>query len=234
MKVFIIPDIHLKPIILEKASEIINKGNFDRIIMLGDLVDDWDQEMNIGLYNRTFDAVIDFVHRHPNTYFCYGNHDVSYPWDKLESGYSTYARQTVIDRLEEFTHILPAENYAYVHYVDGVLFSHAGIMTSFVIENFGQYGRLAAEELTQMINELDKDKLWRDNSPLWARPEYGGHSYPFGTLQVVGHTPVKEITAYDDIVIVDTFSTYSNGRPIGDETFAWVDTEKKEVHSIQI
>ena len=34
MKVFTIPDIHLKPIILEKASEIINKGNFDRIIML--------------------------------------------------------------------------------------------------------------------------------------------------------------------------------------------------------
>jgi len=39
-KVYVIPDVHLKPRMLEKASELIAKGSYDAIVMLGDLVDD--------------------------------------------------------------------------------------------------------------------------------------------------------------------------------------------------
>lgn len=45
-KVFVIPDVRLKPWMLEKASELIAKGSYDAIVMLGDLVDDWGQEKN--------------------------------------------------------------------------------------------------------------------------------------------------------------------------------------------
>ncbi len=229
-KVFIIPDVHLKPWIFEKASEKISEGTYDHIVMLGDLVDDWGQEQNIKLYNDTFDAAIEFIRDHPNTLFCYGNHDVSYPWDKLESGFSTYARDTVIKRLDELENALPEGNCAFVHCIDDVLFSHAGIMMSFVIEQLGQYGRLQTSDLVYYINSMTKDQLWRDDSPLWARPEYGGHSYPFGVMQVTGHTPVDKYTRYGDIIITDTFSTYNDGSPIGDEKFTWIDTNNKEVH----
>lgn len=50
MKVFVIPDIHLKPWIFDRAEDILSQGEYDRVVCLGDLVDDWNQEMNIGLY----------------------------------------------------------------------------------------------------------------------------------------------------------------------------------------
>ena len=57
-RVFVIPDVHLKPWMFEKASELIAQGEYDHIVMLGDLVDDWDQERNLDLYAETFDAVV--------------------------------------------------------------------------------------------------------------------------------------------------------------------------------
>ena len=47
--VFVIPDVHLKPWMFEKASELIAKGSYDAIVMLGDLVDDWGQEKNTSI-----------------------------------------------------------------------------------------------------------------------------------------------------------------------------------------
>ena len=63
-KVFIIPDVHLKPWMFEKASTLVTKGDYDAIVMLGDLVDDWYQEKNIDLYNETFDDAIAFTSKH--------------------------------------------------------------------------------------------------------------------------------------------------------------------------
>ena len=231
-KVFVIPDVHLKPWMFEKASEKISKDSYDHIVILGDLVDDWGQEKNIELYNETFDAAVKFMKDHPNTLYCYGNHDVSYPWDKLESGYSSYARDTVIKRLDELKNALPEGNCAFVHNIDDVLFSHAGVMMSFVIEQLGQYGRLEIQDLVYYINSMAKDQLWRDDSPLWSRAEYGGRPYPFGVMQIVGHTPVENITRYGDMIVTDTFSTYRDGTPIGDEKFIWVDTESMDVHAV--
>ncbi len=64
-KVLVIPDVHLKTWIFDKAVKIIEENEFDNIVLLGDLVDDWDQELNIKLYKETLDKVYDFV-----TMFC--------------------------------------------------------------------------------------------------------------------------------------------------------------------
>ncbi len=64
-KVFVIPDIHLKPWILDKAEEYLLENAYERTVCLGDIVDDWGQEENLGLYERTFDALIAFANRHP-------------------------------------------------------------------------------------------------------------------------------------------------------------------------
>ena len=51
---------------------------------------------------------------------------------------------------------------------------------------------------------------------------------PRKLLQVVGHTPVKEITKEGNLISCDTFSTYSNGEPVGTEEFLLLDTEAWE------
>ncbi len=229
-RIFIVPDVHLKPWIFEEASEMISKGDYDAVVMLGDLVDDWYQEKNIDLYNETFDAAIAFVTKHRDTFWCYGNHDVSYLWGATESGYSFYARDTVVERTGELRKALPPENCAFIHRIDDVLFSHAGLTESFVSGNFGDEEQ-NLDTILGKINEMGKNELWQDDSPIWARPQYGEMKlYPEGILQVVGHTPVVKPLYEKDLITLDNFSTYRNGTPIGDEQFVWIDTVEKKAY----
>ena len=41
MKVLVIPDVHLKPWIFDKADELIKDGFAERVACLMDLADDW-------------------------------------------------------------------------------------------------------------------------------------------------------------------------------------------------
>ena len=232
-KVFVIPDVHLKPWIFKKASESVNKKNYDVIVMLGDLVDDWDQEENLKLYNETFDAAIEFVTRYPNTRLCYGNHDVSYRFNRMESGFSTYAADTVNNRLEELENNLRSGYSAYIHMIDKVLFSHAGLTKEFVERHFEMIQFPSKYDLNYIVNTINKmgaDDLWTDDSPIWTRPQkkYDGSTlYPPDMMQVVGHTPVRTALEEKNLLTLDSFSTYRDGRPIGDERFVWVDTAKR-------
>ena len=91
MKVLVIPDIHLKTWIFDQAETILKSGKADRAVCLMDMPDDWDMEFQIGKYENTFNRAIEFSKNHPDTLWCYGNHDISYVWGKLETGYSPYA-----------------------------------------------------------------------------------------------------------------------------------------------
>lgn len=226
-KVFVIPDVHLKPWMFKKASVIADKSTYDVIVMLGDLVDDWYQEKNIDLYNETFDAAIAFTSKHSNTLWCYGNHDVSYLWEAMETGYSYYARETVVNRISDLKNSIPPENSGFIHKIDNVVFSHAGLTESFVIRYFG-YGQADLNSIIAKVNRMGKLELWQDDSPIWARPQYGEmRMYPQNMFQVVGHTPVRTVLEERNLLTLDNFSTYSDGCPIGDERFIWVDTVEK-------
>ena len=226
-KIFVIPDIHLKPWMFDKAKNLILEDKYDAVVLLGDLVDDWGQERNIKLYNDTFDAAIDFVKSHPDTFWCYGNHDVSYIWQAMETGYSHFAEVTVIERLNELKKALPPENTAFIHRFDNTLFSHAGLVESFVLHRFANDTDI--DYIISKINRMGEKDLWRDNSPIWARPQIEiMRLYPMGYLQVVGHTPVKEVIYEENLLTLDNFSTHQDGRPIGNEKFVWVDTTEKK------
>ena len=227
-EVFIIPDVHLKPWMFEKASTLVTKGDYDAIVMLGDLVDDWYQEKNIDLYNETFDAAIAFTTKHSDTFWCYGNHDVSYLWEAMESGYSYYARETVVNRIRDLRNSIPPENSEYVHKIDNVVFSHAGLTESFVMRHFGN-SKADLDTMIGKINRMGETELWQDDSPIWARPQYGEmRIYPQDVFQVVGHTPVRTALEEGNLLTIDNFSTYRDGRPIGDERFVWIDTIEKK------
>ncbi len=226
-KIFIIPDIHLKPNMLLVAEEILENSSFDEIVFLGDIPDDWNQEFNVDLYEETFETVADFMRRHENVFFCYGNHDVSYVWQAMESGYSVWARDAVLDGLDKIREFLPPWKIGFIHRVDDVIFSHAGLTKAFVERCFPEDAG-DIDKLIDKINQCGEKELWRDDSPIWARPQDGNVLlYPEGFMQVVGHTPVSAPQEIRNLLTLDTFSTYRDGSNIGDARFVYVDSVEK-------
>ena len=58
MKVLVIPDVHLKPWMFHRASELMKETKSDRAVCLMDIADDWRQQFNLDLYEQTYDAAI--------------------------------------------------------------------------------------------------------------------------------------------------------------------------------
>ena len=50
MKVLVIPDVHLKPWMFDRASELMKSEKADQAVCLTDIPDDWNQELNLDLY----------------------------------------------------------------------------------------------------------------------------------------------------------------------------------------
>ena len=242
MLVLVIPDVHLKPDMFRQAEDLL--GELRRLeadrppevrrkvtaVSLGDLADDWEQGRNLRLYEKTYDAAILFFRREKEALFCIGNHDISYVWGKMESGYSTAAEPLVNEKMNTLTALLePEGRCAFIHRIDRVLFSHGGLTSAYVQRYLPGAGDIDGV-LWQINHVFGADRLWQDSSPLWARVQGRAVSmYPRGYLQVVGHTPMER--AYHDAgqgtLSLDTFSTWPSGQPFGEGRFVVVDTERQ-------
>ncbi|HIW84514.1 MAG TPA: metallophosphoesterase [Candidatus Dorea gallistercoris] len=237
MRILVIPDIHLKTWIFDRAEDILKDGKADRAVCLMDMPDDWDMEFQTQRYEETFDRAIAFAADHPDTLWCYGNHDISYPWGKFESGYSVYAEQTVISKLEKLKNTLrDPSQIAFMHRLDNVLFSHGGLTVDFV--KWLDEGLLDAhiDAVIAAVNEAPQEYLWNDESPLWLRPQ-NMYRDPFRKdiyTQVVGHTPVDEIFEMDGIISTDVFSTYHDGTQIGESAMIVIDSKTGEYEKIAV
>ena len=113
-KVLVIPDVHLKPDMYEKASEILDLKAADFALSLGDICDDWGQEYNSELYYKTLEAAGKFAQKYPKTLWCWGNHDLSYLWRKAESGYSFFLSGLIWELLRDWRAAVGDENYLQV------------------------------------------------------------------------------------------------------------------------
>ncbi len=236
MLVLVIPDIHLKPWIFNRAAEIMQKEKADRAVCLMDIPDDWNQQFNLTLYEETFEAAQDFLASFPETLWCWGNHDVSYLWQRQESGYSAIAQGVVARKLFRLQGSLPDEGQmAFVHRIDSVLFCHGGLTESFVDRTLPEIKGDSVDTVIREINRLGPDELWQNGSPLWYRPQYHQEKmYGEGSfLQVVGHTPVREIGRMGSVISCDVFSTDRSGIPIGTREFLLLDTETWACRGIQ-
>ncbi len=222
-RVLVIPDVHLKPWIFDEAEKV-DKSSYEDIVVLGDLVDDWGKGNDIDAYEETLKRAAEFGKEHGESLWCYGNHDVSYLWDAMESGYSVQARITVIEGITKLERILE-DRYKFVHRIDNVLFSHAGVTETFVLHSCGYHVK-EIEDILAKINRMGKQELWRDSSPIWARPQADFYRMFRDDLlyQVVGHTPVEEPLDACGVLTLDLFSTYSNGDPFGNQKLYIVDT----------
>ncbi len=250
-KVLVIPDVHLKPWMFDKADEI-DKGAYDCIVCLGDLVDDWGKQNDEKLYRVTLEKALDFGTRHTESLWCYGNHDLSYLYCLMESGFSLHMMGTVCEVLDRMEKAF-GERLAVIHRVNNWLFSHAGLTEHFIEKHLDMDTDTGLDtEIIPTVNKMAKTRsgmvmhLWTDESPIWHRyQDMGSHIslYDGGgrIFQCTGHTPTKkprdtgrlfnnadgdekEKREKPYALSLDTFSTYSSGKPIGDVRFVIVDT----------
>ena len=236
MKILTIPDIHLKPNIFKKATRLMNANVADNVVCLMDIPDDWGCKYNIDLYEKTYDEAIKFSQSFPNALWCWGNHDLSYRWNEMESGFSNIASPIVNKKILELLSGLKSDdNIKYVHKIDNVLFSHGGLAEEFVREYVGEEKYDDVELVLEKINSLGHRELWFDISPIWCRPQYGTmRMYKADKLlQVVGHTPVEKISRKNNVISCDVFSTFRDGSPIGIEEFLIIDTKTWEFGGIK-
>ena len=228
-KVLVIPDVHLKPQLFDRAERILLSEQADVAIQLGDLVDDWKKEYDFVLYASTVSRAIEFSKKFPDTLWCMGNHDFGYydiSYGRKESGHSRAQEDIMRHALYEFAKAGIIQEV--IHIVGNVIFSHAGLTDDWVQRQFNllcMSREPSNSELLRIVNYASRDELWSKNSPLWARPQFTNEKLYGNKLQVVGHTPMPHVKLANNVLSTDVFSTFPSGAPIGEERFVIVDTE---------
>lgn len=237
LKILVIPDVHLKPYMFEDAGKLMERLRIEKAVCLMDIADDWGKQFYIDLYQQTYDAAIEFARKYPETLWCYGNHDMSYVWQRLETGYSRAARYTVVQKLGELERSLPdPSRIGFIHRIDNILFSHGGIGDYFAVKNHLDDPDI--DSILETVNSFGEEEMWQDDSPLWYRPQYyrGEMFRQESFWQVVGHTPTDkiQIDRKRKTISCDVFSTRSDGVPIGTRQFLLIDTEKRRYKGVSI
>lgn len=241
VKILVIPDVHLRGWMFEEADRLMRENGIEQAVCLGDLVDDWDMQMNREAYKSVFEKAFEFDEKHPNTLWCYGNHDVSYIWHQLESGYSPYQEELVEKMMSQMQKKM-GERLNFCHVIGKCLFTHAGVTWQFLdalrYRGFKIRGIRSIEDVKNIINQCGEAELWKDESPVWARPSHEKDYRVFseyGVFQVTGHTPIGTIFVRekDNIMFCDNFSILSNGKIIGQREFPVVTDEGMWVGSLK-
>ena len=232
MQILIIPDIHLKPWIYDDAEIVLKQHpEVENIVTLGDIPDDFGHKNDIPLYEDTFNRAEQFYKDHPDSLWCIGNHEASYLWDQWTNGMAYRAKNTAYHKIKELYDMIPESQLAFIHRIDDVVFSHAGIEKRYVDAMCRNTGDDTDAVITQ-INNFGCSQMWNDHSPIWFRPQMGyEYGIDFPTFQedklfyVVGHTPMQDVTLVKNVLSCDVFSTYRDGRPFGSQKFVIIDTK---------
>lgn len=207
MRVLVVPDIHLKPEIIEEAD--YHAPRYDLTVFLGDYLDDWGVCHPDPAF-ETLDALERFWDKHP-TKLLWGNHDYAYVCNQPCPGHQFLHHHDIQERLLALAQKAPI---SIAFQLDLVVFSHAGLSASF----YKRRRPLGVDDL----NLCTPRELWVRDSPLWLRPPF--IRYDPDLMQVVGHTPVRTPYMADRVIYCDTYSTDPNGEPLGDQSLLWVDT----------
>jgi len=238
MKYLFVGDVHNKLYIFDDVKKLDNKYKFDKIIFMGDYVDDWGTD-NINSH-ITLERVFELKNIYPNKFiFLIGNHELSYlgfpcSGHKFELDYIIAQElKDNIDSLDLFT-IVECDKRKYVC-------THAGITNDYIHNVLG-----GEEHWEHILNDFNKDFNKGAVNPsaityLSMCGGYRGGIAPFSSFvwcdsrelvkckdpiipyQIVGHTPVPEIVCVNEdsynYIFIDTHSTYRNGEPIGNKSY---------------
>lgn len=206
MRILAVGDIHTKLWIIDEVEKLL--ADYDKVVFVGDYADDWMATSgdSIATWRKLMELQKD---NEDKVIIMSGNHDFIYlkHVHEYQSGFNDSTKMMLSlpenAKLENWLASLP-----YVKEVDGVLYSHAGV-TSFWYGKFG---------IKTNYTYVSPEILWRNDSPLWARPSEFQHHY-LSQPQVFGHTPSDTCWEVEpNVWCIDTFSTYPDGTSVGDQT----------------
>lgn len=222
-------DLHLQAkLILPLVEKAIEKHNVERVIFMGDYVDQWNQNDNDQLYIDELTLLNKFRKKlikegKVEPVFLIGNHDMPYLIG-IPEYYSVYNRQ-VFDKVHDL--LLQLQPQIAYKFDDDAVASHAGYVQTSAWEiplwHFKPWLYSYIDKSIELQKQVGRrggfdtygSMLWEDfGERLWR----AGMKY-----QIVGHTPQKTITDLRDnitceanCICVDTFSLNQFYNPIGD------------------
>ena len=244
MKILFVGDAHNHKYIFNDVKKLDTQYNFDRIIFMGDYVDDWNTTNHQSL--ESLDIIFKLKNENPDKYtFLIGNHELSYLGYKC-SGHQYELEDVMEMKLKE--HINDFDLATSVN-CNGDIYicSHAGFTNAFIEELLKGDKKYYDYNLYYKMVDMNKDKL--NNLEPFSHCSYlrGGldefssclwcdrqeHSYfrtqvPLIPHQIVGHTPVKSIIEENGIYFIDTHSTYRDGSEYGDKSYLIWNEDKFE------
>ncbi len=209
----IIPDIHLQ---WEKAEKIVKSSGADFAIYLGDYFDSFTNTAD------SIAATADWLHHSvhvPNRIHLFGNHDIWYMSGNKTcrcSGNEQWKLMIIDD-------LMKSEDWRKIkfhHWVDNILFTHAGLHRK-VVEQFIGINPYTASDIRAFLKleEIQAMKsifrsedhwFWRAGFSrgggeyvggiTWC--DFGAEFYPVnGINQIFGHTPLNWPAAFENEVI---------------------------------
>lgn len=224
-KVLVIPDVHMKKEVIEHGLQLARKHLVEKIIMLGDYFDDW-YAMNYE-YTEMIQYLKKLLRGNPNVIPLMGNHELSYLGYPC-SGFNRTMQPDV------YNFLIKDYRFAFCYAEDGVLYSHAGVTTSWLKQNqvvtandfrLKLHRKTGPEIVEKGICKIDSYPRYVDKLLPFSQvgPARGGKSYPsplWADLteliadpapfkQVVGHTPVKQIENIGKVWFCDVQSNYN-------------------------
>ena len=244
-RILFVGDLHAKPQLLPRISRTADRVRATRIILLGDIMDDWKATgRSLVEWAETFCDWVEAERQKRQVTVLIGNHDVPYLLeadtpeyarvrDYGTPGFHSKAQRKIFEIFDSRLHEMST-----CWYDDNVLASHAGFTGEWLdgwpfglpvtpinigLMFPGEPGKLASaycQAGAARGGDSAPSPLWADKSELIA-------DHPEGLIQVVGHTPVPTVTNTNGLLFCDTMSTMPNGLPIGDGSMLLYTPDKK-------
>lgn len=217
MNTLVCGDLHCKEHILMDVIKEFEKGDYQKLVFLGDYVDDWNTSPDYS--QRILMGLIEYKNKHPKeVILLLGNHDLS-QWlggDFQCAGYNPISHIVVKNLMDEYQHLF---QLAYCDPEKNCLMTHAGLTSGWVKDlkmiddiylpethypidwatylNWAYKNREVGEIAHRVFKQVANAGMARGGihapSPIWADKSELIASPFMGFNQVVGHTPVSGI-----------------------------------------
>lgn len=238
-KILLIGDLHTKTFLLPLIDEVVEEVEPDRIVLMGDIFDDWGMSGAESL--KAAKGIFSWLRGYENAVVLFGNHDMAY---FSMSGKCAGNNRSIMSEahglLENNIDIIRAAEVA-----GSWLFTHGGLCHTWAVDTFGgaDTPQEAARYINLLLGEDGHNDLeaagrarggWKDPGPLWADwSELLLDHYP-NFNQIVGHSPMmtctyKRMLTGEHLWGCDTFSASSSGFPHGDGSMLLLDTKTDDV-----
>lgn len=216
-RVLVVPDAHTKIWVIEHGMELADKLRANHVVLLGDYFDDWEAKPKDNLNMLKY--LKDLLRHHTNVVPLFGNHELSYMGFPC-SGHMLSVGEQINDGISADRRFLFAVAF------DSVLYSHAGVMQSWIRNNKilsensirKQLGSIGGANVLEsaingiadvaLFNQVGCERGGNTTSPscLWADlRELINDPIP-KVKQIVGHTPISNVEMLSNCWFCDVMS----------------------------